>query len=111
MAGLRFVLRRLGSAFWNSVSWTVRSWRTILVCLVIGNLLLIADHEAVEGRLMRQSKPKSDSSRRTITLPAFVVTAIREVLELRPRRRARRTGVPVDQGHSPLHRPRSRPAA
>jgi integrase len=36
----------------------------------------------VEGRLMRQAKPKSDSSRRTITLPAFVVTAIREALDL-----------------------------
>ncbi|MFJ1511369.1 tyrosine-type recombinase/integrase [Cellulosimicrobium funkei] len=35
-----------------------------------------------EGRLVRQPKPKSDSSRRTITLPAFVVTAIREALDL-----------------------------
>lgn len=35
-----------------------------------------------EGRLLRQPKPKSDSSRRTITLPAFVVTAIREALDL-----------------------------
>ncbi len=34
------------------------------------------------GRLVRQPKPKSHSSRRTITLPAFVVTAIREALEL-----------------------------
>ncbi|MCO7274677.1 tyrosine-type recombinase/integrase [Cellulosimicrobium cellulans] len=31
---------------------------------------------------MRQPMPKSDSSRRTITLPAFVVTAIREALDL-----------------------------
>jgi len=37
-----------------------------------------------EGRLVRQPKPKSDSSRRTITLPAFVVTAIREALDLGP---------------------------
>jgi integrase len=36
----------------------------------------------VEGRLMRQTKPKSDSSRRTITLPAFVVAAITESLDL-----------------------------
>jgi len=36
----------------------------------------------VEGRLLRQSKPKSDSSRRTITLPDFVVTAITESLDL-----------------------------
>lgn len=28
------------------MSWTVQSWRAILVCLVIGDLLLIADHEA-----------------------------------------------------------------
>jgi integrase len=34
------------------------------------------------GRLLRQPKPKSDSSQRTITLPAFVVTAIREALDL-----------------------------
>jgi integrase len=34
------------------------------------------------GRLVRQPKPKSDSSRRTITLPTFVVTAIRTALEL-----------------------------
>ena len=32
--------------------------------------------------LMRQAKPKSDSSRRTISLPTFVVTAIREALDL-----------------------------
>ncbi|NUU19504.1 site-specific integrase [Cellulomonas humilata] len=36
----------------------------------------------VEGQLVRQPKPKSDSSRRTITLPSFVVTAIREALAL-----------------------------
>lgn len=36
----------------------------------------------VEGRLMRQSKPKSDTSRRTITLPAFAVAAITESLDL-----------------------------
>lgn len=36
----------------------------------------------VDGRLMRQSKPKSDASRRTITLPSFVVTALREALDL-----------------------------
>ena len=35
-----------------------------------------------DGRLLRQTKPKSDSSRRTITLPAFVVTAINEALDL-----------------------------
>jgi integrase len=34
------------------------------------------------SRLIRQPKPKSDSSRRTITLPTFVVTAIREALDL-----------------------------
>ncbi|MEU2199210.1 site-specific integrase [Isoptericola sp. NPDC019482] len=36
----------------------------------------------VEGRLLRQSKPKSDTSRRTITLPDFVVAAITEALDL-----------------------------
>lgn len=49
MAGLRLVwlvLGRVCSAFWNSMNWTVQSWRAILVCLVIGDLLLIADHEA-----------------------------------------------------------------
>lgn len=35
-----------------------------------------------DGRLVRQPKPKSDSSRRTITLPTFVVTAIRTSLDL-----------------------------
>lgn len=35
-----------------------------------------------DGRLVRQPKPKSDSSRRTITLPSFVATAIREALDL-----------------------------
>lgn len=35
-----------------------------------------------EGRLVRQGKPKSDPSRRTITLPAFVVAAITEALDL-----------------------------
>jgi len=39
------VLRRLRGAVWHFVSWTVQSWRAILVCLVIGNVLLIADHE------------------------------------------------------------------
>ncbi|WP_159798461.1 tyrosine-type recombinase/integrase [Puerhibacterium puerhi] len=34
------------------------------------------------GRLIRQPKPRSDSSRRTITLPDFVVTAINEALDL-----------------------------
>jgi len=34
------------------------------------------------GQLLRQPKPKSDSSQRTITLPAFVVTAIREALDI-----------------------------
>lgn len=42
----RLVLAGLRSAVWYSMSWTVRSWRAILVCLVIGNVLLIADHEA-----------------------------------------------------------------
>lgn len=36
----------------------------------------------VKGRLARQSKPKSDTSRRTITLPDFVVTALREAIGL-----------------------------
>ncbi|MFE7407159.1 FtsK/SpoIIIE domain-containing protein [Isoptericola sp. NPDC057559] len=44
-AGL--VLGRLGHALWSSVTWTAQSWRVILVCLVIGDLLLIADREAV----------------------------------------------------------------
>ncbi len=34
------------------------------------------------GELLRQPKPKSDSSRRTITLPTFVVTALRTALDL-----------------------------
>ncbi|WP_421743025.1 tyrosine-type recombinase/integrase [Cellulomonas sp.] len=34
------------------------------------------------GELIRQPKPKSDSSRRTITLPTFVVAAIRTALDL-----------------------------
>lgn len=39
-------LRRLGTAVWNSITWTAQSWRTILFCLVVGDVLLIADHEA-----------------------------------------------------------------
>jgi len=35
-----------------------------------------------DGRLVRQAKPKSDSSRRTITLPSFVVKALREAIAL-----------------------------
>lgn len=35
-----------------------------------------------DGKLTRQAKPKSDASRRTITLPDFTVHAIREALEL-----------------------------
>ncbi|WP_265523011.1 DUF2625 family protein [Oerskovia flava] len=35
-----------------------------------------------DGRLVRQPKPKSDSLRRTIRLPTFVVAAIREALDL-----------------------------
>jgi integrase len=35
-----------------------------------------------EGKLTRQAKPKSDASRRTITLPDFTVHAIRDALEL-----------------------------
>lgn len=49
MDGLRvawLVLRRLGRACRRFVSWTIQSWRTVLVCLVIGNVLVIADHEA-----------------------------------------------------------------
>jgi integrase len=36
----------------------------------------------IDGRLQRQSKPKSDSSRRTITLPGFVVSALQSALDL-----------------------------
>ncbi|WP_460886374.1 tyrosine-type recombinase/integrase [Promicromonospora xylanilytica] len=36
----------------------------------------------VKGRLARHAKPKSDTSRRTITLPDFVVTALREAIGL-----------------------------
>ncbi|MCF4123232.1 tyrosine-type recombinase/integrase [Antribacter sp. KLBMP9083] len=39
-------------------------------------------HGTVQGRLVRQSKPKSDASRRTITLPEFVVTALRQAIDL-----------------------------
>lgn len=35
-----------------------------------------------DGRLVRQPKPKSDASRRTITLPTFVVTALRAAIDL-----------------------------
>lgn len=35
-----------------------------------------------ESRLVRQPKPKSDSSRRTISLPSFVVAAVREAMDL-----------------------------
>lgn len=43
---VRIVLGCVGSAVWLFASWTVRSWRAVLVCLVIGNVLVIADHEA-----------------------------------------------------------------
>jgi len=35
-----------------------------------------------EGRLFRQPNPKSDTSERTIALPALVVTALREAIAL-----------------------------
>ncbi|WP_157803833.1 tyrosine-type recombinase/integrase [Luteimicrobium subarcticum] len=35
-----------------------------------------------DGKLVRQAKPKSDTSRRTITLPEFVVAAITQALDL-----------------------------
>lgn len=37
-----------------------------------------------EGRLFRQPRPKSDSSKRTITLPDFVVDALREAIDFGP---------------------------
>ncbi|GCD20560.1 hypothetical cell division FtsK/SpoIIIE protein [Cellulomonas algicola] len=40
------VLRRVARVFRDAASWTVQSWRAALICLVIGNVLLIADHEA-----------------------------------------------------------------
>ncbi|MDM7856655.1 FtsK/SpoIIIE domain-containing protein [Cellulomonas alba] len=40
------VLRRLAVASWNVILWTARAWRAVLVCLVIGNVLFIADLEA-----------------------------------------------------------------
>lgn len=46
MRAVRVVVGRFGRAVWLFVSWTVRSWRAILVCLVIGNVLVIAGHEA-----------------------------------------------------------------
>jgi S-DNA-T family DNA segregation ATPase FtsK/SpoIIIE len=49
MAALRIiwlVLVRIGTACWNSIAWTVQSWRAVAVCVVIGDLLLIAGHDA-----------------------------------------------------------------
>lgn len=43
---------RLGSALWHFACWTVQSWRTVLVCLVIGNMLFIADREAAGVALL-----------------------------------------------------------
>lgn len=46
------VLLRLGGAFWNCARWTVQAWRAFLVCLVIGQVLVIADHEAAGAALL-----------------------------------------------------------
>lgn len=54
---------------------------------VHGTVVRVAVRPAAEGeparrQLVRQAKPKSDSSRRTVTLPPFVVVALREALDL-----------------------------
>ena len=43
----RLVLGRAGFAVWNSIAWTVQAWRAVLVCVVIGDVLLLADHHAL----------------------------------------------------------------
>ncbi len=43
---IRLVLVRIGAALWNCMAWTVQSWRAVAVCVVIGDLLLITDHDA-----------------------------------------------------------------
>ncbi|MEU4387286.1 hypothetical protein [Promicromonospora sp. NPDC023805] len=54
---------------------------------VDGTVVRVAVKAASEGeearrQLVRQAKPKSNSSRRTVTLPPFVVDALREALAL-----------------------------
>lgn len=54
---------------------------------VQGTVVRVAVKAASEGekvtrQLVRQAKPKSDSSRRTVTLPPFVVDALREAIAL-----------------------------
>lgn len=54
---------------------------------VQGTVVRVAVKAASEGekatrQLVRQAKPKSESSRRTVTLPPFVVNALREALAL-----------------------------
>ncbi|WP_159795428.1 FtsK/SpoIIIE domain-containing protein [Puerhibacterium puerhi] len=38
------IVGTIGLALWHLVVWTVRPWRTLLACVVLGNLLLLAGH-------------------------------------------------------------------
>jgi len=38
--------RRVLTAMWHMIVWTLRAWRWVLVCVVLGNLLLLTDHRS-----------------------------------------------------------------
>ncbi len=44
MGGVGAVARGVLGALWHLLAWTVRSWRLLLVCVVLGNLLLLGSH-------------------------------------------------------------------
>ena len=42
------VTRTVAGAVWHLVWWTLRFWRLLLACAVLGNVLLILDHEVAD---------------------------------------------------------------
>ncbi|WP_309063296.1 FtsK/SpoIIIE domain-containing protein [Streptomyces sp.] len=44
MGGVEAVARRVLAAAWHLLAWTVQSWRLLLACVVLGNLLLLGSH-------------------------------------------------------------------
>jgi S-DNA-T family DNA segregation ATPase FtsK/SpoIIIE len=44
MGGVGAIAPRVLAAVWHTLAWTARSWRLLLVCVVLGNLLLLGSH-------------------------------------------------------------------
>ncbi|MGF0118277.1 FtsK/SpoIIIE domain-containing protein [Promicromonospora sp. Marseille-Q5078] len=46
------VTRTVAGAVWHLIWWTLRSWRLLLACVVLGNVLLILDHSVAGYAVM-----------------------------------------------------------